>query len=586
MRQKKKPRNMFFAGCLAYLLGLIVAHLVTQVRRKSTLVAPDLKDTLVQAGSSLLPNGVAPHGNTAKQKGRGKDSSNGPQSTFQGMSAKAVLKGLIERDCGMSNAKISIPSTISPEDSLAKMPVNEKQVERQPWFHTSKEGTLLLSQQVSESKSSSLRILTSLDRGYVIFPSSIRPIEFMNSFSFEKTRAALGEKFSIQADLSQVDKDFHNLVMVISSRPQSKELRKPVVLTLIIDRSIALSYDSRLVGLRNGLKKAIQQLKKGDIINVTLFDKDSCTPLENFQAGVHPKEKLLNIFEKLQPLPGGSVSEGIKEGLRIAEVTADATKLNRVLLFTHSQNSEGLKDSSLLSEVAKKYDDKKITFFGVGTGADFPEAVLEKLTDRANGATFLTGDDKQTEKVILDLFPNLLETVAAKTSFRVTLPKGWKARNAGNDLVSEKKETGFLLEMFGATQRTYLMELDRVHSESHKNDRIEVEAQFEEPWTGHRRAQTFLFPVTQILGPSTKLIQKAKYLNLYANSLGSVSAAQLSKKPDEAKRKCSSSKIALGQLSQSLMSDAEIQTLGQDFEKYCTALQSNSLKPFSQRTSP
>ena len=145
---------------------------------------------------------------------------------------------------------------------------------------------------------------------------------------------------------------------------------------------------------QRGLLKMTDQLKRGDRVDVVMFDDAVCTPLENFVVGRDDPRLLTDTIQRLAPDGATNLDLGLREGYRVARAKRDVHQRNRrVMVLTDAELNTGDVDPHTVSDIGAAFDDAQIRLTGVGVGRTFRDDVLDRLTEKGHGAYVFLGSE-------------------------------------------------------------------------------------------------------------------------------------------------------------------------------------------------
>ena len=281
--------------------------------------------------------------------------------------------------------------------------------------------TTYLSNDDSMSLASAQRMLWALQNRGPVSASQIRPHEFLNYFSFDTRPVAANDTFSVLAAAEQTGSGTLTMSMAVKGAAPP---RMPLDLTLVIDRSGSMSAEGRMDYLKRGLKKmASDNLKKGDRIDLVLFDHELCTPIENYVVGRDDPAILDKVINSLAPRGSTDLDLGLKEGYRIANGHVDTQDRNRrVMLISDALLNTGDVNPDTVSQVGKAYDESGIRLTAIGVGREFNDKVLDKLSEKGKGAYVYLGSEAVVDRIFGVGFESMTRTIAHNVRFALDLP--------------------------------------------------------------------------------------------------------------------------------------------------------------------
>lgn len=282
--------------------------------------------------------------------------------------------------------------------------------------------TIYLSNDDSMSLASAQHLLHAVKAGESFGPGDVRPHELLNYFSFDSAPVADGELFSVLGAARKLDGDSMSVALAVKGAVPP---RRPLDLTVVVDRSGSMSAEGRMEYVRRGLLGMTNNLVTGDRIDLVLFDNAVCTPLENYVVGRDDPSLLTNAISQMAPKGGTNIGIGLKEAYRIAaspDRLSGTVRARRVMLLTDAQTNQGEIDPDALASVGEAYEKQGIRLAGIGVGVGFNDKILDTVTDRGHGAYVYLGSEAVVDRVFGSGFNALTQTIAHDVHFALDLP--------------------------------------------------------------------------------------------------------------------------------------------------------------------
>lgn len=436
---------------------------------------------------------------------------------------------------------------------------------------------IYLSNDDTMSLSSAQRILYAIDRFLPLPREHIRHHELLNYFGFDTLPVAEGHDFSVRADLSEVDADdgAYALSLAVQGRPVGKQSRRNTALTFVIDRSGSMRDEGRMDFLKRGMRRMTSQLKRGDLVNVVIFDDEVCVPLEHFVVGRDNDYWLTKTVDELEPRGSTDLHAGLTRGYALADRSFQPGYSNRVMLITDALTNTGVVDPGMIAAVGKHYDDKRIRLSGIGVGRSFNDGLLDRLTERGRGAYVFLGSEAEVDKVMGERFTSLLETTAVDVHFRLHLPPSLRMKQFHGEESSTVKSDVQAIHYFANTSQLFLSELDARGKTLRPQDQIMLTIAYKDPETEQSLVQEKAFGIGEILGEARN-VRKGRLLMRWADGLDAIAARQerlggpawFDENDEASSRACDRGRVDLAALSSGLQ-DPEVRRVLDAWDAYC-----------------
>ena len=435
--------------------------------------------------------------------------------------------------------------------------------------------SIYLSNDDTMSLSSAQRVIYAIDKQLPIPPEHIRPHEFLNYFSFRSAPVASGSDFSVLPSIAAKPGSAgeYTLGLVVAGRDVTRETRRNVGLTLVVDRSGSMASEGRMNYLKQGLQRMTSELKHGDLINMVLFDDSVCTPLENFVVGRDSMAVLQRVIARLQPRGSTNLHSGLKRGYELANDSYQDAFTNRVLLISDALANTGVTDPQLLSLVSESYDKRRVRLSGVGVGSDFNDALLDRLTEKGKGAYVFLGSEAEVDAVFGIRFTSLVETIANDVHFRLHLPPSLRMNTFYGEESSAVKSDVQAVHYFAGTSQLFLSDVVALQGALARNDEIMLTIEYENPETGGKQVEEYAFPLGD-LERDPRDVEKGRLLMSFIDGvrdieLAAVESASRGRHAEHAATQCSVGRDALARQAAAVPDDREVTRVLALWETYC-----------------
>ncbi|MBW2254763.1 MAG: VWA domain-containing protein, partial [Deltaproteobacteria bacterium] len=367
----------------------------------------------------------------------------------------------------------------------------------------------------SMSLASAQRLLWAVDNGRSFSPAQVRPHELLNYFSFDTAPVAAHEMFSVLGGAEQTGDDTLSVALAVRGAVPP---RKPLNLTVLIDRSGSMSAEGRMDYVKKGLRVMSDQLKPGDRVDVVLFDDRVCTPLENYVVGRDDSRLLADTIEGMRPRGSTNLSRGLKEAYGLATARTEGIRRNtRVMVITDAFLNTGDVNEDSVSQIGSAYEDQGIRLTGVGVGRDFNDKVLDMLTEKGKGAYVYLGSERVVERVFGPGFESLTRTIAHDVHFALDLPESLAMERFYGEEASTTKEDVQPIHYYAGTSQVFLQDLKM--RKLKPSDPITLTISFREASTGEPGEQVWNTTVGALLEGDKRSLRKARALMAWSEML-------------------------------------------------------------------
>lgn len=367
-----------------------------------------------------------------------------------------------------------------------------------------------LSNDDSMSLASAQRLLWAVQNRGPVQTSQVRPHEFLNYFGFDTVPVRRGDMFSVNAAAERTDGDTLTVAFAVKGKVPA---RKPLDLTLVLDRSGSMSAEGRMEYLKRGLHKMEESLRPGDRVDLVLFDDTICTPLEDYVVGRDSPALLADTIDRLQPRGSTDLDKGLREGYRIATARPlDDDRNARMMLISDALLNTGDVNPDTVSEVAKAYEKNDIRLTAIGVGRDFNDKVLDMLTEKGKGAYVYLGSEAVVDRVFGLGFDSLTRTIAHDVRFRLDLPPSLAMERFYGEESSTNAEDVQPIHYYAGTSQLFLQDLKIRDRRLAAREELKLVVEYTDADTGKRLSQTWRGTVGELLDSDPRNLHKGQAL--------------------------------------------------------------------------
>lgn len=195
------------------------------------------------------------------------------------------------------------------------------------------------------------------------------------------------------------------------------ELRKPAVLTFVIDVSGSMSREDRLGLVKQSLRLLIDKLRPDDKIGIAVYGSRGQAVLQH--TTLSRRDAILEAIDALRPEGSTYAEEGIRIGYEMAQAAFTPGHINRVILCSDGVSNVGQTGADQILQIIKEKADNGITLSALGFGmGNYNDVLMEQLGNKGNGYYAYIDTFDQAQR----LFGNLtgaLQVVARDVKIQV-----------------------------------------------------------------------------------------------------------------------------------------------------------------------
>lgn len=239
-----------------------------------------------------------------------------------------------------------------------------------------------------------------------------------------------------------------------------REVRPPVNLALVIDRSGSMSGD-KIEKAREAALEAVRQLAADDIVSVIAYDSrvETLVPAQRVGNRRWLEEAIRGLEATGNTALYGGVVRGADEVRRFSE---DGRYVNRVILLSDGQANVGPSSPEELGRLGASLMREGIAVTTIGLGLGFNEDLMTRLAQRSDGNTYFVEDSSDLPRIFAAELGDVLSVVARRVVIEIEFPEGVRPlRFVGRDgEIRERKAELTLSQIYGGQEKFALIEVE------------------------------------------------------------------------------------------------------------------------------
>ncbi len=260
-----------------------------------------------------------------------------------------------------------------------------------------------------------------LNEGQLPEKAQIRTEEFLNYFKAD-VPAPTESTFAIHTDLTpsrfSSDSSRSMLRVVIRGREVTKQQRKPLALTFVVDTSGSMSEQNRLEMVKHAMRLLVGELDANDSIAIVKFSSDAVLVLPMTSA--KNRGLIESAIHPLQPENSTNAAAGLRMGYEAALVGLNSNATNRVVFLSDGVANTGQTDQDRISESVKRARDQGVYLNTIGVGMNnHNDTLLEQLADKGDGMCNYIDTPAEAKRVLVDNFTGAFEPIARDVKIQV-----------------------------------------------------------------------------------------------------------------------------------------------------------------------
>jgi Ca-activated chloride channel homolog len=250
-------------------------------------------------------------------------------------------------------------------------------------------------------------------------PDAVRIEELINYFEYSYAQPTNEHPFAVHVETAECPwQTNHRLVRFGIQGKRIDRERVASNLVFLIDVSGSMDEPNKLPLVQRGLSSLVRQLGENDRVAIVVYAGAAGLVLPPTNGTQQPT--ILAAIERLRA--GGSTNggQGIQLAYHIARDNFVLGGVNRVLLCTDGDFNVGTTSTGELVRLAQQQAKGGVylTVLGFGFG-NYNDAMLEQLSDKANGNYAFIDSDREAHKVLVEQLQGTLVTIAKDVKLQV-----------------------------------------------------------------------------------------------------------------------------------------------------------------------
>jgi Ca-activated chloride channel family protein len=198
--------------------------------------------------------------------------------------------------------------------------------------------------------------------------------------------------------------------------------RSPVNLALVIDRSGSMS-GYKLAQAKQAARHLVGLLREEDRLAIVHYGSD-VKSLPSMPATSSNRARMLEYIEGIWDEGGTNISAGLTTGQHQVAVARSQYQVNRIILISDGQPTEGVTDEESLKRVVKNIRAEGVTVSSLGVGTDFNEDLMQAFAEYGAGAYGFMEDAGQLASIFQKDLQQATTQVARNVELSFELPDG------------------------------------------------------------------------------------------------------------------------------------------------------------------
>ena len=274
-------------------------------------------------------------------------------------------------------------------------------------------------------------------------------------------------------------------------KPSRRELRPPVNLAIVIDRSGSMSGEKIEKACEAALE-AVRQLAPDDLVALIAYDSRVETLVPAQRVG--DRRRLEAAIRSIEATGNTALYGGVQRGAsELRRALEDGRYINRIILLSDGQANVGPSSPEELGQLGAALMREGISVSTVGLGLGFNEDLMTRLAQRSDGNTYFVEDSADLPRIFAAELGDVLSVVARRVVIEVEFPEGVRPLNfIGRDgSVTGQRAELTLSQIYGGQEKFALVEVEVSPTKAGKEREIaRALVNYEDPLNQSRRTLT------------------------------------------------------------------------------------------------
>jgi hypothetical protein len=359
------------------------------------------------------------------------------------------------------------------------------------------------------------RVLAALRQGRMVDLEDVRRDELINYYSYTRAPAAEGETFALRGDARLTDPTTLSVALALSATAPT---RRPLDLTLVVERYATGLWDTTVEPMKARLKAAAARLRPGDRVDLVVSETTACTALDGYVVGRDDPTLLERAIDAIGPQGRpGPPDLGVREGLRVARGHAGAdppglARERRVLLTSFAYRGV---DPVVLDELAAAWEADRIRVTAFDRESYPDRARLAALTARSHTTLFAQPSPELLDRLFAGGFDRIARAAADDVRVTLSLPPGLGLR----PVRGEPADAAPRMDLLDGQARLYPLDLRFQGPALDPAAALRVDVAWTDPATGAPGAWSSRSTVGELVANGSADVDKARVLDALAEML-------------------------------------------------------------------
>lgn len=212
----------------------------------------------------------------------------------------------------------------------------------------------------------------------------------------------------------------------ISPDESTQIIQKTHHVALVIDCSGSM-MGKPLEDAKMSAIQAVRSLSPNDLVSIVPFGDEAIVELGQTSAA---DPNIVNVINELNIMGMTNLHGGISEAFHLLQRTATPNTINKLMLFSDGDPTEGIVEPSAILELVQEVRKASFTFDVFGIGDDYNEELTKHMAEYGGGKWEHVQDTTNLQTTVMAQMTEMQNTVITNPQLQINLMSGAVIKNA------------------------------------------------------------------------------------------------------------------------------------------------------------
>ncbi len=217
------------------------------------------------------------------------------------------------------------------------------------------------------------------------------------------------------------DRYLEVLVQASERHRRRDHRRSPLNIALVLDRSGSMAEEDKLGSAVDAVWAVVQKLRPEDRFSLVTYNGHVEVPI--VAGSRHNRRKIKRLLDNIMARGSTNLASGLFEGYRQVQQYYSSHHINRVMLFSDGQITEGMRSPRRLNQRVMDYAREGISLTTFGMGYDFNENLMASLSESGRGNYYYIDHSSSIREMLAQEFRSAETLVAQNIRVDITIDR-------------------------------------------------------------------------------------------------------------------------------------------------------------------